>query len=309
LLSRGSSPQQDWDSGGCRGALPRWRYLGPLLVVALLCAAAAVVGRSPGRRGRLPVASLGAKVVAIENFPTPPSLFCISVTRAGGAEQDLVVAQFNQRASIFACDGFTVLSSAAFLLGRTDLGEVWPIVIPMPNVSTHAEVMNGQQKRTYLNAQTFISAWDAILEDGQLWMHDWTVKVDPDTVFFPDRLRLHVMPHKGASLYFQNCKPAESPTPIVFGSLEVYSHKAMEIYAANKERCKSGFQWSGWSEAQFMQSCMDLLGVGHQFDRSLLGDSRCDAASCSDWTRVSFHPYKELDGYFDCLHESLRQTL
>jgi len=281
------------------------------LLLAMFVGMLLVSAWTPARPQRPTVAAsssddFGAELVELASFPTPPSLFCFSVMRAGGSEQELVVSQFQHHASIFECNGYAVMSSHRFLLGKTDIGEVWTWVIPIPNVSTTEETVTADERRkSFLNAQTFITAWEALLLDGQLWLHDWTVKCDPDTVFFPDRLRLHVSPHQGASVYFTNCNLAETENPKLVGSLEVVSHEALRNYASNKERCKSGLEWQGWSESLYMQSCLDLLGVGHVFDPSLLGDSQCGPTACSDWTRVSFHPYKAVGSYMECFREAI----
>jgi len=45
------------------------------------------------------------------------------------------------------------------------------------------------------NTAIFLQAWHSIFQSGIHERFDWIVKVDPDTVFFPDRLRLLVQDH------------------------------------------------------------------------------------------------------------------
>lgn len=312
----GAGPWRRWPALSLRLAAPA---LGLLAVVVLWSGSWTADGRWRSRLSRSPSLSSrsGARdevdmeeVVSLADFPKPPSLFCFSVMRRGSSEEDLVRAQLRDRSSIFACDAFAVLSGEKFSLGELNGQEVLTWEIPMPVLNTTDQVMNGQVKRSYLNAQTFIVAWDALLLEGDLvWSHDWAVKVDPDTVFFPDRLRLHVSPHQGASLYLLNCQPAESKVPQLFGSLEVYSVEAIKNYGSNKERCKSSLDWHGSSENSYMQACMDLLGVGRKFDSSLLADPRCEPSACGDWTRVSFHPYKDTASYVSCYKEATQELL
>ena len=45
---------------------------------------------------------------------------------------------------------------------------------------------------SYSNIDAFIEIWENVRKDGRYLQHDWVVKVDPDAVFFPDRLRVHL---------------------------------------------------------------------------------------------------------------------
>merc|ERR1711988_631777 len=47
-----------------------------------------------------------------------PSLFCFSVFRSEGYEPDLMRAQLHQRAGIFSCDEFAVVSDSQVSLGQ-----------------------------------------------------------------------------------------------------------------------------------------------------------------------------------------------
>merc|ERR1719166_870958 len=60
-----------------------------------------------------------------------------------------------------------------------------------------------------LNTRIFMNAWDYLDRDGRFRNYDWVVKVDPDAVFFPSRLREHLdakAPHKKVNMYFMNCR-------------------------------------------------------------------------------------------------------
>jgi len=75
------------------------------------------------------------------------------------------------------------------------------------------------------NALLFMHLWDAVNAAGTYKLLDWTVKVDPDAVLLPDRLRYHLKPRTGQKVFVRNCNafPASGDFPMMYGSLEVIS--------------------------------------------------------------------------------------
>merc|ERR1712039_41838 len=159
---------------------------------------------------------------------------------------------------------------------------------------------NGQKTDSFLNTETFLKAWDTLINSDKLWPFDFVVKVDPDCVFFPDRLRKHVKDHTGANVYFPNCGKWGSRA-LLYGSLEVLSISALHNYKQRAEDCK-GLPWQGWGEDYYMQHCMDMIGVQQVPDFNQVGDSRCIGAPCSDWTKVAFHAFKKPEEWFKCFN-------
>jgi hypothetical protein len=229
-----------------------------------------------------------------------PSLFCFEVVRAYGFEPDLVRMQLKHRASIFGCDEYTVFSNG----GVVDLGEGWKTaLIPAPQVQM-GNLGAGQTTNSWLNTEIFMEAWQLVSYDGRFKKHDWTVKVDPDAVFFAERLRWNVRQHTppgGAPFFYMNCNLYQIA---LYGSLEVFSRKAMIAYFNGKDRCKSTLNWHGWGEDMFMQKCMLMLGVGQVDDFSMIGDKRCHYAACWDKTKVAFHDFKSVPSWLDCWRQS-----
>lgn len=173
----------------------------------------------------------------------------------------------------------------------------------------------GVTTNSFLNTKVFLKAWDLLIKDGRFWEHDWVVKVDPDAVFFPDRLQDRLKPltsyglSEGNAMYIVNCDRqfgAQDTMPAkLFGSLEVFSRNAINAYAhGGAQRCQQ-MDWKGWGEDYFMQMCMDLLGVEQHADFKMIGDDRCHAASCFDQERVAFHDFKDAAGYFKCWYEAM----
>merc|ERR1711870_140016 len=103
------------------------------------------------------------------------------------------------------------------------------------------------------NIDSFINAWNQVRDDGRYLKHGWTVKVDSDAVFFPDRLKAHLFDLRtpqGSRVYLRNIDFKFG----FLGALEVFSKEALEMYFA-----RSG-------EDYYMEACMDGLGIDHQTD-------------------------------------------
>merc|ERR1711920_335961 len=66
--------------------------------------------------------------------------------------------------------------------------------------------------------------------------HDWVVKVDPDAVFVPERLkdRIQWMPRTTSGVMLQNCEYVDYG---FFGNLEVISGKAFGVLVGNLDTC------------------------------------------------------------------------
>lgn len=227
-----------------------------------------------------------------------PSLFCYSVMQAEGAERDLVQSQFDRGASIFSCNEFAVICPQKISFGLDSCGnDVWTWVNDLPSVPMGDLGQEGVTTSSFLNTQTFLLAWDTLMNSGHIWSHDWIAKVDPDAVFYPSRLRQHVMDYTGRNVFILNCNwGGESK---IFGAIEVFSIPAMRLYEQGVLTCKE-LPWQGWGEDMYMQECMATLGAEGIDDFTLVGDARCADAACDDPDRVAFHPFKDTGSYWEC---------
>ncbi|CAK0835422.1 unnamed protein product, partial [Prorocentrum cordatum] len=75
---------------------------------------------------------------------------------------------------------------------------------------------------SWANAEVFLRGWRAVNDDGRYRHHDWTIKVDADTVFYPDRFPMHMDKLQltgDRSVFFMNFMPGY---PVV-GALEAVS--------------------------------------------------------------------------------------
>merc|ERR1719188_789337 len=159
----------------------------------------------------------------------------------------------------------------------------------------------------------FMEAWELVFKDGRWWDHAWTVKIDPDAVFFPDRLKVRLYPFytagitDGPARYVANCDRSWHGDPYelkLFGSLEVFTRNAVGMYRAFHGRCTEQLDWDGWGEDFFMQECMQLLKVEAINGVNFLADTNCYPAACTDTTKCAYHAFKDVAAYFDCWGQS-----
>jgi hypothetical protein len=207
------------------------------------------------------------------------SLFCFAGVLPGSAEEALNGAQREQGRGIFACD-----STAVYPTEDAAKGD-WQSVV---------------------NSDVFIRIWERVFSDGLYSGHDWTIKVDPDTVFHPDRLRKHLADLRapaGASVYVKN-------TGFKFGfqgSLEVLSKKAMDDLGAGNSQCSQNLGHEG-GEDYYLVQCLDGIGVAHMLDNSMLDDKYTynydydlnDLSFCGSGVPAAYHPVKDPSQWMQC---------
>jgi len=171
----------------------------------------------------------------------------------------------------------------------------------MPTWSIGSTKANTGAQTNPLNSVVFKIAWDVLRSSGRLELHDWVVKVDPDAVWFPTRLRTHLkayMPGHGNgrvdNVYLQNCERFHS----MQGPIEVLSKQAALTLENNIQQCGGLF---GTGEDHFIAQCLMQIGVGKHMENTLLNDKYCDGyINCHDSWKVAFHPYKDTTGFLQC---------
>jgi len=272
-----------------------------------------LTGSAPtGKRGKngvisgLPPPRLSLVTPAKVEGPKGVSLFCFSLMRPGSSEVDLLEMQQQHGISIFLCDEYMVYSNKPVRLGSDLTASV---------INSDLKCKSGGDYGKALNSWIFIEVWRKVIADGRYFHHDWTVKVDPDAVFFPDRLKEVLQDHSEAG-YVNNCKDG------MHGPIEVVSRKAVGALAwdyrttPNKtypSRCVAAQELSRWGEDMFLDKClMETLGVKREFDVRLMCEGSC---GCPDWywcqngtRRVTFHPFKTVDNYMNCLANAMHKA-
>lgn len=226
-----------------------------------------------------------------------PSLFCFSVMRETGYEPKLMRAQFVRNAGIFGCDERAIFCSADFTLRAAFHGAEHAVRFVPAAVGV-------SQDGTAGNAQLFMNIWEAVQKDGRFNWFDFTIKVDPDAVLLPRRLRAHLRPHvhDRVGFYVKNCNkyPGAPNFPMMYGSVEVFSRLALQLYFSGGLHCRQILPWQAWGEDFFMNKCLDMLGVSGVSDFDEVGDKRCLGADCSDGKSAAYHDFKSIDEWVDC---------
>jgi len=235
--------------------------------------------------------------------PQPIRLFCFALSMPVGYEPHFLKMQHSLRTGIFACDGYEVYSNKTMKVASG---------IETKIVQSDLTCGRGGDSYTALNSWIFIAVWRRVIDDGTYKDYDWTVKVDPDAVFFADRLRSVLADHRSAG-YVGNCGYG------MHGPIEVLSRRAVltlaKDYAASDdkakpERCVKELRFGLWGEDMFLDQCLTKVHkVSSVVDVRLLCEANCN---CPDWfwcvngsQRVSFHPFKRADMYRQCLANSL----
>lgn len=256
------------------------------------------------------------------------TLFCFSFyaentgTTKPSHELDLLRTQVFLGASIFGCETYRVYSDVETWLSPNKVS-----TIKVDDVNNDFHFQKRKKTGAWINSNTFIGVWKKIEEEGDWARRDWTVKVDVDAVFLPNRLRQYLGTKEVTDngIYLDNCKYVSYG---FFGSLEVLSHQAAATYMKNIDDCKSTLNYLAsekkfgsepWGEDLFAQRCMDLHGVDKVDAFDLNTDAACAAwrpegqkknkkwlPDCATVKTPAMHHFKTPKLYFDCLKATQR---
>mmetsp|Transcript_27024 Transcript_27024/g.69266 ORF Transcript_27024/g.69266 Transcript_27024/m.69266 type:complete len:196 (+) Transcript_27024:63-650(+) len=133
------------------------------------------------------------------------------------------------------------------------------------------------------------------------------IEVDPDAVFFPARLKVHLQGMKhaaheadaGAGVFLKNCMTVGDLQ--LYGSLEVISHKALGTLSERKTRC-DGADNARMGEDMWLQKCLQTLGGVGLDATGILRDRYCPVGGSKDcdFGAAAFHTYKALAQWDGC---------
>lgn len=235
------------------------------------------------------------------------------MARTTGYEPGLVREQFAKCAGVFGCNAWTIFTQTPMWLSQ---GPPQINTTVLPTVEPVKDMLGGKghdATSSWVNVNTFLSAWDMIGTSREFEEHEWTVKADPDAVFLPSRLRRRLSDFGGVgAIYFTNCQGVKHG---LYGSLEVISKAGIRKYIEGLSHCTQRLPYSGWGEDLFLQMCLDRIGIHHADDFNLVSDGCCNKklvkgkckhdAPCTSG-ETAFHPFKTVDGYFNCLAEAKR---
>jgi len=221
-----------------------------------------------------------------------PSLYCFHVIRVNSYEADITrfEASKDGGVGIFACEQYDVLASD---------GEAWLGDGPLGPIRTHhftGAAIGRSVDGTAGNTALFINAWAAVKWIGRWRLTDWTIKVDPDAVLIPDRMRYqHLKYRTGTPCYIVNCNKAFMQ-PMMFGSVEAISRQGLDKYFANTGSCNWGYNFG---EDKWLGKCLSALGVAGVQDFGMVGDGVCNGANCGDG-KAAYHPFKNVGAWAGC---------
>jgi len=220
------------------------------------------------------------------------SLFCWLFTMPSGGEPELVRMELKHNVSLFRCDAWALYSIERFEL---DNG--------VYTTAVNASKSKVAKWGSWMNTANFIAAWQEILENGRYAQYAWTVKVDADSVFFPDRLQWHLQKVFGDDweydrAYVLNCNRVFG----FVGPLEIVSSKAVAYYGEHEDEClKETKERDFGGEDGYYQKCWERLNTSSRKDYELIIDSFCGWGQCAGntWT-VTFHAFKKLEPWKAC---------
>jgi len=223
------------------------------------------------------------------------SLFCWSVARPR-FEHNVIRMQISDDKGMHQCDSMAVFSNSKYDLGSG------VVTIPIQMVPCGVSRDN-----TAANVAQFRLAWQALDTDGRFRDHDFTVKVDPDAVLIPDRLRQQLMPHVGGTVYVANCDlrdkwPGSPDYPMMNGALEVISKLGMEALIKGESWCASSLPWQVWGEDLYLGHCLQMLKVYRVDNFNILTDNSCRGSDCHRMDAAAYHYFKSIPAWQTCFN-------
>lgn len=254
-----------------------------------------------------PLTTTSTKSLYTTRKPSSNSMYCFALMIPNTYEEELLRWQVEQHVSLFSCDEAGVFSNVT--------KEVAPGVRTIKIEST-LTCEKGGEFGTALNTDIFFAVWDGVVAKGRYALHDWTVKVDPDCVFFPERMVPTLSPHvtagrEGTGVYINNCPFG------MHGPLEVFSRAAVDTWHDGHQSCFDHFSelCDGpclWGEDMFIDQCLQKwLNSTRVDDFGQLVEDHCDPPpswqECKNGTVAALHPFKNISSYKKC-HEAAKAT-
>jgi len=266
-------------------------------------------------------------------MPLGQNLYCFSVytqnignDKLVNHELELLEIAAAQDAGIFACEQWDVFSDVKVPIDHTNGYES----IEVEDVFNEFHQLKRKESGTWVNWGLFYQVWVKIREVGKWEKADYTIKVDADAVFVPQRLRNWLSSKPGDSphgLYYENCPNVQYG---FFGHLEIITNTAVKVLTKYLEDCHAVFapcanqgcdwKFGAWGEDVFAQRCMDHHYVDKVEAFDVATDGACKAdrpegeksnkhwhpTDCSQITTVTVHPLKKPAAYEKCLNEISR---
>jgi hypothetical protein len=242
-----------------------------------------------------------------------PSLFCTAMCMPDSYEVGLLRAQYKKgKLGMFGCNEWSVYSNKTFRLNPDDEEKA----LVTKKIEGPLSGVMGGEFHTVLNTAVFLKFWTKVTENSAALKADWTVKLDPDTVFIPLRLRALLRTKEGPlgqeepekGIFLNNCHVG------MHGPIEVLSKQALATYKAHHKECEKGSPAEHGQEDWYLRDCFHELGVlkVNAYNVLLEGTLACQERP-SDWhpyrppcfsAQVAFHPFKTVESYMHCHNET-----
>jgi len=195
------------------------------------------------------------------------SMFCFTlINTTAKHDADLMDTQKKRKAGIFGCDGYGVFKT-----------HMWKI-----------------------DVRSFTHMWDDVNKNGEWKKHDWTIKVDPDTVFLPDRLRTHLA-RLGAPINAALYVKYGNAWLGVTDAFHLYSKNAVQLYLQNQKECAKYITY--WSQTFSIIACMDGSDVGQMLNLNLTSDKE-HAKECTHDQAVFFASKHTPKAWLQCYNRA-----
>jgi len=164
-------------------------------------------------------------------------------------------------------------------------------------------VPKGGPFNVYLCAPVLKRVWLKIFSHRLYTNTQWTVKVDPDAVFFPGRLRAMLaqecMSVDCSERYWTNWAKTS-----MHGPIEILSYGAVAKYEQFFDTCEAKVNCSVKGEDWCLHDCLHLMKVPFSFSKKVLIDFTYQSVEICGTQQIAFHPYKTWEEYKACLREA-----
>lgn len=292
LSSSELPPRRHFRELARRAALP---VLGAVLLVGLV-AVRPLQAPPPASREVSDVPGTAMQAVQSVDAGTLPTLFCWMAFMSGGDEQKLVEAIFHHWLSIFQCEEYAVYSDYSVKVGSYPDGNHC-----MSNAT--GDMTCKMASWGAKNAAVFSRIWEHVFKDARIYSTDYVVKVDPDTVFFPERLKRHLaFVPRGEPCFFRNWDGHVA----MLGPLEVISQPALKLFKKHyKDKCQIHMEDAG--EDGWISMCMGISGIKQRTDLALLDNGMRGFGNdrpCLGDTYAAYHPFKTEKLWLACKWET-----
>ena len=240
------------------------------------------------------------------------SLFCFMLIYPAGRslERALVHQHLEPKHGMLAgCDEFAIYSNESGVMRLSSNRSV----TFSKAVNGPLDVPRGGRYNVALLAPLYRQVWHTIFRDRRYVNTAWTVKLDPDTVFFAERLRRQLAFLRPEAtplgLFLKNGGPLASK---FHGPILVLSRAAVATFAARSEVCDHDAAKIDLDKGEdwYLHICMSRLKVPCTsmpfLLRQVAGPAGCASGDFSNGEKfAAFHPLKRPDAFATCLHRAV----